>query len=84
MNYKINAYKPTSEGDNRYMTSCDIDDKEASVFRINYFVQRCGFNSDVEVDNKMLAQKIVRAMNSSYDDGRNDAFKDIRNLIGVK
>lgn len=85
MNYKINAYKPSGEDDHQqYLTSCNADDRDATFFRINYVVHGCGFVSDIEVTDSRLAYEIIRAMESAREDGRNSAFKDIRNLIGVK
>lgn len=82
--YKIHAYKPSSAGADWYHTSCGLDDPDANMFRINYFVHSLGFDGDIEVDDRRLAEQIISVMNSSYEDGRADAFRDVRDLIGVK
>lgn len=77
--YKIKASKP----DDGYLVSCDLKDPEATRFEIAYYVKALGFTSYQYFTSLSEAESVLFMMNVAWEEGRKEAFKDLRNLIGA-
>jgi len=79
MTAKVTAWKRHGE---RHLTHCGIDDEEAIKFEVSYsgMVYQC---CTLDFDNLFQAQRVVSALNNSFEAGKVAKLAELRNFLGV-
>lgn len=80
--YKIRAMKRNDDG--KTLSYCETKDPDAVEFEISYFIRALGFSSTQHFDSLHDAEQLLYLLNISWEEGKLEAFAELRKLIGVK
>jgi len=78
-NIKVVAYKSIANSSSREI--CDRQDPEATEFEVCYPWR--GETSYVTLPNVHLAESVARAMQRTFENGKQAAKSEIRQVLGV-
>ena len=69
------------ESDPKYLVACDLEDEAAIRYTVSW---PNPLQTNIEVDNKLLAERIRAAMQAAFNAGRVDMQNDLQRMLGIK